>query len=305
VKKDDVMLRITLIVGLALGLCTGSASAQGLAKPGEPASAKPGLLNKIGLDQRLNHRVPLDLPFVDDRARDVRLGEYFGKRPVLLVLAYYECPMLCTQVLNGVVGALSTLNFDVGREFDVVVVSINPKEGPGLAAQKKKAYVDRYKRPHTADGWHFLTGPQESITTLAASVGFRYAFDEEIGQFAHGAGLEVLTPRGVISRYFYGIEFAPRDIKFGVMEASEERIGSPIDNALLLCYHYDPTTGRYGTVAIEAVRIGAVATVLGFLTFLFHSLRRERMAARHGVGTGARLRAVNTPALRRGKFPRT
>src|SRR6185436_9197231 len=151
--------------------------------------------------------------------------------------AYYECPMLCTQVLNGLVGALSTLNFDVGREFDVVVVSINPKEGPGLAAQKKQAYVERYKRPHTADGWHFLTGPEESITKLAASVGFRYAFDEEIGQFAHGAGLEVLTPRGVISRYFYGIEFAPRDIKFGVMEASEERIGSPIDNALLLCYH--------------------------------------------------------------------
>jgi protein SCO1/2 len=274
------MTRFIQIVVVALAVSAGTAFAQDSdRRPGEPASAKPGLLSKIGLDQRLNHHVPLDLPFVDDHAKDVRLGEYFGKRPVLLVLAYYECPMLCTQVLNGVVGALSTLNFDVGREFDVVVVSINPKEGPGLAAQKKKAYVERYRRPHTADGWHFLTGPQESITKLAASVGFRYAFDEEIGQFAHGAGLEVLTPRGVISRYFYGIEFAPRDIKFGVMEASEERIGSPIDNALLLCYHYDPTTGRYGPIAIGAIRIGAVATVASFLVVLFVSLRRERLAA--------------------------
>jgi len=297
---DSSMARVTrlMVLGVVLLLTVLPAFAQGLAeKPGLPASAKPGLLSKIGLDQRLNHHVPLDLPFVDDHAKDVRLGDFFGKRPVLLVLAYYECPMLCTQVLNGVTGALSTLNFDVGREFDVVVVSINPKEGPGLAAQKKKAYVERYRRPHTADGWHFLTGPQESISKLAESVGFRYAFDDEIGQFAHAAGFEVLTPRGVIARYFYGIEFAPRDIKFGVMEASEERIGSPIDNALLLCYHYDPTTGRYGTAAIEAVRIGAVATVAAFLTFLFVSLRRERLAAR--------LRASDSPALRRGRPSRT
>jgi protein SCO1/2 len=254
-------------------------SAQGPKAPGYPATAKPGLLAKIRVDQRLNERVPLDLPFVDETGRAVRLGDYFGRRPVLLALAYYECPMLCTQVLNGVVGSLSTLSFDVGREFDVVVVSINPKEGPGLAAQKKAAYLDRYRRPQTAAGWHFLTGPQDSITKLADAVGFRYAYDEEIGQYAHAAVVELLTPRGIISRYFYGIEFAPRDIKFGVMEASEERIGSAIDQALLLCYHYDPTTGRYGTQAIEAVRIGAVATVLGFLSFLYVSLKRERRAA--------------------------
>jgi protein SCO1/2 len=191
-------------------------------------------------------------------------------------MVYYECPMLCTQVLNGMVSALGVLNFDVGREFDVVAVSINPKETPALAAEKKQAYLNRYKRPQTAAGWHFLTGKEENIQRLAAAVGFRYAFDQEIQQYAHGAGIEVLTPHGVISKYFYGIEYSARDIKFGVIEASDEHIGSPIDDVLLLCYHYDPATGKYGAAAIEAVRIGAVATVLAFLTFLFVSLRRER-----------------------------
>jgi protein SCO1 len=252
-------------------------------EPGEPATAKPGLLKQIGIDQRLNQQVPLDLPFKDETGRDVRLGEYFGKRPVILVLAYYECPMLCTQVLNGLVSALGVMSFDVGREFDVVTVSINPKETPGLAAQKKQAYLDRYQRPHTAGGWHFLTGTDASIHRLAEAVGFRYAFDEEIQQYAHGAVIEVLTPRGVVSKYFYGIEFSARDLKFGLMEASEERIGSAIDSALLLCYHYDPTTGKYGATAIGAVRIGAVATVLAFLSFLYISLRRERAAHRNAA----------------------
>ena len=245
-------------------------------RPGEPTGAKPGLLSKIGIDQRLNHQVPLDLPFVDETGRSVKLGDYFGKRPVLLALVYYECPMLCTQVLNGVTGALKVLNFDVGREFDVVAVSINPKEGPGLASQKKQAYVERYGRPHTAAGWHFLTGEEDNIQKLATAVGFRYAYDEEIKQYAHGAGVELLTPKGVIARYFYGIEYAPRDIRLGIVEASEERIGSVIDSALLLCYHYDPSTGKYGATALTLVRIGAVATVAAFGTFLFVSLRRER-----------------------------
>ena len=229
--------------------------------PGEPTKSKPGLLGKIGIDQRLNHQVPLDLPFVDEHGKDVRLGDYFGKRPVLLALVYYECPMLCTQVLNGVTGALKVLNFDVGKEFDVVAVSINPKEGPGLASQKKQAYVARYGRPQTADGWHFLTGRDENIKALAAAVGFRYEYDESIKQYAHGAGVELITPKGVIARYFYGIEYSPRDIRLGIIEASEEKIGSPIDNVLLLCYHYDPTTGKYGATALGMVRIGAVMTL--------------------------------------------
>lgn len=254
-------------------------------EPGDPATAKPGLLKRVGIDQRLHQQVPLDIPFTDESGREVRLGDFFGKRPVILALVYYECPMLCTQVLNGVVSALGVLNFDVGREFDVIAVSINPKESPALAAQKKAAYLDRYKRPQTAAGWHFLTGKEESITRLAHAVGFRYAYDEEIQQYAHGAGIEVLTPKGMIAQYFYGIEFSPRDIKFGLIEASEERIGSAIDNALMLCYHYDPATGKYGASAIGAVRIGAVATVLAFLSFLFVSLRQERGGRKPGSVT--------------------
>jgi protein SCO1/2 len=255
-------------------------------EPGDPATAKPGLLSRIGIDQRLNEQVPLDLPFVDESGRDVKLGDYFGKRPVLLAMVYFECPMLCTQVLNGVTGALKVLSFDVGRQFDVVAVSINPKEGPGLAAAKKKAYVERYGRPETADGWHFLTGRDENIRALANAVGFRYAYDEEIKQYAHGAGVELITPKGVIARYFYGIEYAPRDIRLGIVEASEERIGSAIDSVLLLCYHYDPATGRYGATAMTMVRIGAVMTMIGFAVFLFVSLRRER-AAGHAASAAA------------------
>ena len=279
--------RLATAIALFAALLAAAAPvrAQGLAPDdaGDPATAKPGLLKKIGIDQRLHQQVPLDLVFTDETGRDAPLGEFFGKRPVILALVYYECPMLCTQVLNGVVSALSVLTFDVGREYEVVAVSINPKETPGLAAQKKQAYLDRYKRPQTAAGWHFLTGKEENIQRLAAAVGFRYAYDEEIQQYAHGAGIEVLTPRGIVSKYFYGIEYSARDIKFGLIEASEERIGTAIDSALLLCYHYDPATGKYGASAIAAVRIGAVATVLAFLSFLFVSLRKERTAHRGAV----------------------
>jgi protein SCO1/2 len=276
-----------LLIAAALTFVSAPARAQGVGRtgqaPGDAASAKPGLLSKIGIDQRLNQHVPLDLTFVEESGREVRLGEYFGKRPVILALVYYECPMLCTQVLNGLVSALGTLKFDVGREFDVVAVSINPKEGPGLATQKKAAYLERYGRPQTADGWHFLTGREENIRRLADAVGFRYAFVPDIGQYAHGAGVEVLTPKGTISRYFYGIEYSPRDIRFGLIEASEERIGTPVDDVLLLCYHYDPATGKYGATVVGLVRIGAVATVLAFLTFLFVSLKRERAAHRNAA----------------------
>ncbi len=271
----------TMFLAAAL-TATGAAHAQGVGRtadaPGDAAAARPGLLSKIGIDQRLNHQVPLDLPFVDESGRDVRLGDFFGKRPVLLALVYYECPMLCTQVLNGVVSALGTLTFDVGREFDVVAVSINPREGPGLASQKKAAYLERYGRPHTAAGWHFLTGKEENIRRLADAVGFRYEYDESIKQYAHGAGVELLTPKGIVSRYFYGIEYSPRDIRFGVIEASEERIGTAVDDVLLLCYHYDPATGKYGATVVGMVRIGGVLTLAAFLTFLFVSLRRERTA---------------------------
>jgi protein SCO1/2 len=264
-----------------------SSLAQGLpgsgAPAGDPSSARPGILGKIGIDQRIGQQVPLDLEFVDENGRQVRLGDYFGRRPVILALVYYECPMLCTQVLNGLVTALGVMNFEPGREFDVVAVSFNPKEGPGLAAQKKASYLERYGRPHTAGGWHFLTGSDASIQRLTEAMGFRYAYDEKIGQYAHGAGIEVLTPRGVIAKYYYGIEYSARDIRFGLIQASEEGIGTPIDDVLLFCYHYDPATGRYGATVLGLVRLGGIATVLGLLTFLAVSLRRERASGAPAV----------------------
>jgi protein SCO1/2 len=296
------------VLAIALTAVAGSAFAQGAQSgmaeaPGDPASAKPGLLGRIGIDQRLNHQVPLDLPFTDESGRQVRLGEYFGKRPVILALVYYECPMLCTQVLNGLVTALGVLNFEPGREFDVVAVSFNPREGPGLASQKKASYMERYGRPHTAGGWHFLTGTEDSIRALAQAVGFRYEYDKETRQFAHGAGIEVLTPKGIISKYFYGIEYSARDIRLGVIEASDERIGTAIDDILLLCYHYDPATGRYGAAVLRLVRAGAVATVLVFLSFLVVSLRRER-SSQPPAGAGAPS-VDEDPRVPRAPRPRT
>jgi protein SCO1/2 len=263
---------------------TGGARAQGpqagsAPRPGDPTSAKPGILGRIGIDQKLNSHVPLDLPFVDENGRTVRLGDFFGKRPVVLALVYYECPMLCTQVLNGLVTALGVMKFEPGREFDVVAVSFNPREGPGLASQKKANYLERYGRPHTADGWHFLTGSEDSIKKLTEAIGFRYEYDDNIKQFAHGAGIEVLTPHGVISKYFYGIEFSARDLRLGLIEASEERIGTAIDDFLLLCYHYDPATGKYGAAVMRMVRVGGVAFIVALVSFLTVSLRREKVQA--------------------------
>jgi protein SCO1 len=246
------------------------------------------MLSKIAIDQRIGSQLPLDLPFVDDHGTPVKLGDYFGKRPVILALVYYECPMLCTQVLNGLVSTIGTLNFDAGKEFDVVAVSFNPKEGPGLASQKKASYVERYGRPHTAEGWHFLTGTEDSIARLTEAVGFRYAFDKEIGQFAHGAAIELITPAGTIAKYFYGIEYSPRDLRLALVQASAERIGTVIDDVLLFCYHYDPETGKYGATVLGLVRAAGVATVAAFALFLTVSLRRERAMARpaaHGPGS--------------------
>lgn len=270
-----------LALAAALGLTGVPAGAQGVsprspAPAGDPAAARPGVLGRIGIDQRIGEQVPLDLPFVDEHGREVRLGDYFGKRPVVLALVYYECPMLCTQVLNGLTTALGVMEFEPGREFEVVAVSFNPKEGPGLASQKKASYLERYGRAHTADGWHFLTGPEESIARLTEAIGFRYEYDGEIDQFAHGAAIEVLTPKGTIARYFYGIEYSARDLRLGVIEASEERVGSVIDDVLLLCFHYDPATGQYGATILGIVRLGGIATVLAFVGFLAVSLRRER-----------------------------
>ena len=277
--KKRVLLASAALLAIVANATTYAQNPGGLVEPGDPTAARPGILSKIAIDQKIGSQVPADIPFIDENGRQVKIGDYFGKRPVVLALVYYECPMLCTQVLNGLVGAVSVLNFDAGREFDVVAVSFNPKEGPGLASQKKASYMERYGRPQTAGGWHFLTGTQESIDRLTDAVGFRYEYDPKIGQFAHGAALEVLTPKGTIAKYFYGIEFSPRDLRLGLIEASEEHIGTVIDDVLLFCYHYDPATGKYGASVLTLVRIAGVATILAFAIFLTVSLRRDRALA--------------------------
>jgi protein SCO1/2 len=275
IKLVGAVLALSVVFS-APALAQNMPTGPGVTPAGDAASAKPGVLGRIKIDQKIGQQLPLDLVFTDETGRQVRLGDYFGKRPVILALVYYECPMLCTQVLNGLTSALGVMNFEPGKEFDVVAVSFNPKEGPGLASQKKANYLERYGRPQTAAGWHFLTGPQESIARLTEAVGFKYEYDDAVKQFAHGAAIQLLTPKGTIARYYYGIEYSPRDIRFGVIEAAEDRLGSAIDDVLLLCFHYDPATGKYGATVLGMVRIAGVLTIAVFLGFVAVSLRRER-----------------------------
>lgn len=248
--------------------------------PSMPSSQMPAALTKVSFEQRLNEQLPLDLPFKDESGRAVKLGEFFGRKPVVLTFVYYECPMLCTEVLNGLESSLRVLNETVGKEFDVVTVSFDPKETPILAAGKKKAYLERYKRPEAGQGWHFLTGDQASIDALTKSAGFNFTWDEASHQFAHASGIIVATPAGKISRYFLGVDYSPRDVKFALIESSNEKIGTLADRLLLYCYHYDPTKGNYGFVAMRAVRIGGAVTILALMSFVFVSIRRDQQGHR-------------------------
>ncbi len=248
------------------------------------ASERPDELKEVGIDQRLNSSVPLDLVFQDETGRSVRLGDYFGRKPVILAPVYYECPMLCTQILNGLVGALKAVSFNPGDDFVVVPFSFDPAETPDLAAAKKAAYLKRYGRQGTDQGWHFLTGNQASITALTQALGFHYKYNPETKQFSHASGVMMLTPYGRLSRYFYGIEYAPRDLKFGLMEASQNKIGNPVDALLLFCYHYDPATGKYGLLVVNLVRVVGGVTVLLLVGFIVVMRRREWLASRQSLG---------------------
>jgi protein SCO1/2 len=241
-----------------------------------PTGNSTQVLKQVNIEQRLNNQLPLDLKFRDEAGREVRLGEYFAKgRPVALTLVYYECPMLCNQVLNGAVGAFAGLSFTAGKEFEVVTVSFDPREGPELAAQKKETYLRRYKREGAAEGWHFLTGDKASIDALAEAVGFRYVWDEQSQQFAHASALMVATPQGRLSHYFYGIEYAPKDLRLAFVEASEGKVGSPVDSLLLFCYHYDPAAGRFAPV-MGVLRAAGVLTVFGVVALILYLVRKTR-----------------------------
>jgi protein SCO1 len=241
-----------------------------------PTGNSTEVLKKVDIEQRLGAQVPLDLRFRDEAGREVRLGDYFrGGKPVLLTLVYYECPMLCNQVLNGTVGALQALTFTAGKEFEVVTVSFDPREGPELAARKKETYLRRYKREGAEAGWHFLTGDQAAIDALSESVGFRYVWDEQSQQFAHASAVMVATPGGKLSHYFYGIEYSPKDLRLAVVEASEGKVGSAVDALILYCYHYDPAAGRFAPV-MGVLRAAGVLTVAGVLGLLLYLRRRTR-----------------------------
>ena len=248
--------------------------------PPPPMQATPGILQQIGFDQKLGAQLPLDLAFTDDSGKTVRLDAYFGQKPVVMLITYYNCTMLCPLLLDGLVRALRPLSFDIGKEFNVLTVSINPREGPAIAAQRKELYIQRYGRHGAEEGWHFLTGQEPSIRRLAQAVGFRYVYDAKKDEYAHAEGILLLTPEGRVSRYLYGVEFSPRDLRLGLVEAAANTIGSPVDQLLLYCYHYDPLTGKYGLIIMNVIRVAGFATVLMLGSFMVVMFRRDRRAAR-------------------------
>jgi protein SCO1 len=284
--KCSSKIRMVLAALLIAAFAPAQAWPQAAPKlqPGDAVSnQKPPILDQVGLDQRLDQQVPLDLAFNDESGQAVQLRQYFGSKPVILMLVYYQCPMLCTQVLNGFTGAMIGIRkFDIGREFNVVTVSIDPRDKAEDAAAAKKRYLQRYRRAGAAQGWHFLTGKKDQIDALAQAVGFRYAWDPEIQQYAHASGIMLLTPAGKIAQYYYGIEYAPRDIQLGLVEASKGKIGSVVDQVLLYCYHYDPRQGKYGAAIFNILRLSALATILALGGFMLIMFRRDSLAARQG-----------------------
>lgn len=252
-----------------------------LSDPVQRIGIRPDLLKDVSIDQKLNQQIPLDLTFRDENGKTVQIGRYFGQKPVILSLVYYDCPMLCTQVLSGMEASLRNISLNIGEDYNVVTVSIDPSEDARLAHVKQELYAGVYGRPGAAEGWHFLTGDEPQIKRLADSVGFRYAYDPDSKQFAHASAIIVLTPEGKISKYFYGITYPSRDVRLGLVDASEGRIGTPVDSVLLFCYHYDPATGKYGLLVSRLIQGGGLVTliVLGILIFiLFRNERHQHQA---------------------------
>jgi protein SCO1/2 len=288
--KTRAIKRASLFLIAAFGLLIPSAFGQGnwgasgppMASP--PSSGKPKMLENVGIEQRLGDQLPLDLVFSDENDQTVKLVDYFGSKPVIIALVYYSCPQLCNQVLNGLTSSLKTLTaFDIGKEFTVLTVSFDPRETPQLAAQKKATYIDWYKRNGAADGWHFLTGDQEAIYRITDAVGFHYNYDPKTDQFAHASGIIIATPQGKLARYFYGVEYSASDLRLGLIEASENKIGTPVDKLILYCFHYDPASGKYGPVVVNMIRLGGVVTILGMVALLL-VMRRKNQTRRSEVG---------------------
>jgi len=267
-----------LAVGFFIPFCT-AAQELGGSVPVQNIGVRPALLKNVGIDQKLNASVPLNLTFKDETGKTVELSQYFGKKPVILTLAYYNCPMLCTRILDDLDESLKRIPLDLGKDYTVLTVSIDPTEGTVLAASKHQMYTGMYGRPGGAEGWHFLTGQQSQIKALAAAVGFRYAYDPVSKQFAHASGIMILTPEGKLSRYFYGITFRPLDLRLGLVDASSGKIGSPVDEVLLFCCQYDPGTGKYGVIISHVIQLAGGVTLLLLGGLIFILFRRENYGA--------------------------
>jgi len=267
---------ITLLAACAFG----QGMTNGILSP--PANVRPPGLKNVGVQQNLNQSLPLDLTFTDDLGRTVRLGDYFGKKPVVLSLVYFNCPMLCGEVLSGLEHSLRMMKFDVGKEFDVITVSFDPKDTPEMAAKKKAGFIKRYKREGAEQGWHFLVGKQDAIDALTKAGGFQYEYDEKTKQFAHATAIMIATPDGKIAQYYYGVEYPPKDLRLGLVEAGKGKIGNVVDQLLLYCYHYDPEQGKYSATILRLLRLAGIATMLSLGTLIFVMIRRgpERVAAR-------------------------
>ncbi len=255
--------------------------------PDKPSQEKPPVLDRVSIDQKLGSQVPMNLKFRDEQNREVTLADYAGKRPIVLNLVYYGCPMLCTEILNGLTRSLRALPMEIGKDYEVVTVSFDPRETATLALEKKTKYLESLRKPGAGEAWHFLTGEQKEITELADAVGFRYVWDDKLQQFAHGSAIMLLTPEGSVSKYFYGIDYSPVNMRLGLAEASEGRVGGLVEQSLLLCYHYDPMRGGYvPRLTIKLLRFGGILTILvvggGVLIMLRRELRARRLAQQAG-----------------------
>jgi protein SCO1/2 len=277
-------LRNPAAIALVAWLCATAAGADapplgrasGAPKQGIPAQQMPGVLRDVAFDQRLGADLPLDVQVRDETGRLVAVRDLMQGKPAILSFVYYQCPMLCTQVLNGLASCLAVLKFDAGKEFEIITVSFDATETPQLAAAKKAAYLKRYDRPGAEAGWHFTTADSAAIAALTAAAGFRFAWDEAAGQFAHASGIIVVTPEGKLAHYFYGVEYPPKDVRLALVEAADNKIGGLVDQVLLYCFHYDPTTGKYGAAVLNLMRLVGGATVLALGGFLLSMRRRER-----------------------------
>jgi protein SCO1/2 len=243
---------------------------------GQLASESPKILKEVSFKQKLNEQLPLDAAFKDESGRDVQLGQYFGgTKPVVLAFVYYQCPMLCMQVMNGISSSLRALPFEAGKDFDVVLVSFDPRDTPAAAAEKKRTHLEYWTAQSTANGWHLLTGDEATIKRVTSAAGFTYQWDDLTQQFAHVSGILVVTPEGRLSRYFYGVEYSPKELRLALVESGQGHIGSVIDELLLYCYHYDPASGRYGVIVMNLIRAGGVLTVAFILGIMLLVRRRD------------------------------